>query len=59
VPRRLRILVMMVVLVAWLAVVTVSLFVGELPDYKLLGIPGALVLVLWPPKRKPPKDDDE
>jgi hypothetical protein len=59
VPRRLRILVMMVVLFGWLAVVTVSLIQHAIPDYKLLGIPGALVLVLWPPKRKPPKDDDE
>lgn len=58
-PRWLRILVMMVVLGVWLAVSAVSLIKGELPDYKTLGIPGALVLVLWPPRRKPPKDDDE
>jgi hypothetical protein len=59
VPRWLRILVMMAVLAGWLAVVVVSLFQGDLPDYKLLGIPGALVLVIWPPKRKPRRDDDE
>lgn len=59
-PRWLRILVMMAVLGVWLAVAAVSLFSGELPDYKVLGIPGALVLVLWPPKRsKSRKDDDE
>jgi len=59
VPRWLRILVMMVVLGVWIAVAAVSLVQGELPDFKVLGIPGALVLVLWPPKRGKPKDDDE
>lgn len=58
-PRWLRILVMMVVLGVWLAVAAASLISGELPDYKVLGIPGALVLVLWPPKRGKRKDDEE
>lgn len=57
-PRRLRILVLLVVLTAWLAVVAAYLVKGELPDYKLLGIPAVIVAALWPPKRKP-KDDDE
>jgi hypothetical protein len=59
VPRWLRILFAMVVLAVWTAFAVVELVKGELPDLKFLGLPGALVLILWPPKRKPPDPDDD
>jgi hypothetical protein len=57
-PQWLRNLVMLVVLGGWLAVVTVSLMQGKLPDAAVLGVPAAVVLALAPPgalsRRKPP-----
>lgn len=57
-PQWLRNLVMLVVLTAWLAVVTASLVKGELPDAAVLGVPAAIVLALAPPgmltRRRPP-----
>jgi len=49
VPQWLKTLVMLVVLLAWLAVVTVTLLRGQLPDAAVLGIPAAVVIALAPP----------
>lgn len=40
---------MLVVLLAWLSVVSVSLYQGKLPDAAVLGVPAAIVLALAPP----------
>ncbi len=57
-PQWLRNLVMLTVLTAWLAVVTVSLMQGKLPDAAVLGVPAAIVIALAPPgiltRRRPP-----
>jgi hypothetical protein len=59
VPRWLRILFAMVVLSVWTAFAIGQLIKGELPDLKFLGLPGGLVLILWPPRRKSSSEDNE